>query len=386
MVLSRLREEDQRLHRPRGKWLAALLAAVIFIWATALGQAHAVEESAMSDEEIRELLEKSLNIAELDKEIERIAAQRRETAGQIRTLTGRIDGLESELDMRRERVGDVLRSWYMGERDALLQAILSSDSLSDLLTMLDYLDEMLSHDKFTINAYRKQREDWLKERERLMAEERRLTEIEENLRLQRERVVRLKAEVDGIIASSGDGERLRLLIAEWIAYWEKTGLPEVERHFRALADAMTNLPGWLAERKDLVKQSGFTYTVRLPEDDLNEFLREQNPLFASFAFRFEDGVVSAYGRRDDLEVEIAGRYAIEDEPEHAVRFHTGKIVFNGFTLPDTTIRELERKFDLGFYPQLLVPLVRATAVEAEDGVLTVELRVGLRRRQSDGAE
>ena len=374
------------MHRPRGTWLAALLAAVIFIRAAAPGQALAVDESAMSDEEIRELLEKSLNIAELDKEIGRIAGQRRETAGQVRALSDRIAGLETELDMRRERVGDVLRSWYTGERDALLAAILSSDSLSDLLAMLDYLGEMLSHDKFTINAYRKQREDWLKERERLIAEERRLAEIEENLRRQRERVIRLRAEVDGIIASSGDGERLRLLIAEWIAWWENTGLPEVERHFRALADAMVNLPAWLAERKDLVKQSGFTYTVRLPEDDLNEFLRDQNPLFESFAFRFEDGVVSAYGRRDDLEVEIAGRYAIEDEPEHAVRFHTGKIVFNGFALPDTTIRDLERKFDLGFYPQLLVPLVRATRVEADDGALTVELRIGLRRRENGEAE
>ena len=374
------------MHRPRSKRLAAILAAVIFIWAAAPGQALAVDESAMSDGEIRELLEKSLNIVELDKEIERIAGQRRETDGQIRALTDRIAGLESELEMRRERVGDVLRSWYMGERDVLLQAIFSSDSLSDLMAMLDYLDEMLSHDKFTINAYRKQREDWLKERERLVAEERRLAEIEENLRRQRERVLRLRAEVDDILATSGDSDRLRLLIAEWIAWWENTGLPEVERHFRALAAAMEGLPGWLAERKDLVKSSGFTYTVRLPEEDLNAFLREQNPLFNDFAFRFDNGVVSAYGRREGLEVEIAGRYAIEDEPEHAVRFHTEKIVFNGFALPDTTIRELERRFDLGFYPQLLVPLVRATGVEADDGVLTVELRIGLRRRQQDEAD
>jgi len=374
------------LHRPRRNRLAALLAAVMIIWAAAPGPALAEDESAMSDEEVRELLEKSLNIAELDKEIERIAGQRRETAGKIQALNDSIAGLEAELDLRRERVGDVLRSWYMGERDVLIQAIFSSDSLSDLLAMLDYLDEMLSHDKFTLETYHKQREDWLEERERLIAEEKRLEEIERDLRLQRERVIRLRAEVDGIINASGDSERLRLLIAEWLAWWENTGLPEVERHFRALADAMESLPGWLAERKDLVKQSGFTYTVRLPEDDLNAFLREQNPLFESFAFRFEDGVVSAYGRREDLEVEIAGSYTIEDEPEHVVRFHTEKIVFNGFALPDTTIRELERRFDLGFYPQLLVPLVRATAVDADDGVLTVELRIGLRRRQNGNAE
>lgn len=372
------------MHRPRFGKLAALLAAVIFFRAAAPGPALAVDESAMSDAEIRELLEKSLNIVELDKEIERIAGQRRETAGRIRALTDRIAGLEREVDLRRQRVDDVLRSWYMGERDVLLQAIFSSDSLSDLLAMLDYLGEMLSHDKFTLDTYRKQRETWIGERERLMAEEERLAEIEENLRRQRERVLRLRAEVDDILASSGDTDRLRLLIAEWIAWWENTGLPEVERHFRALADAMQNLPGWLAERTDLVKQSGFTYTVRLPEADLNAFLREQNPLLQHFSFRFEDDIVSAHGRRDDLEVEIAGRYEIEDEPEHAVRFHTAKIVFNGFSLPESTIRDLERRFDLGFYPQLLVPLVRATGVEADDGVLTVELRIGLRRRQDGG--
>jgi hypothetical protein len=335
----------------------------------------------MSEAEIRELLEKSLNIVELDKEIGRIAGQRRETADRIRELSDGIAGMERELEARRGRVGDVLRSWYTGERDVLLAAIFSSDSLADILAMLDYLGEMLSHDKFTLETYRKQREEWLAERERLVAEERRLAEIEETLRRQRERAALLKAEVDELLASSGDIDRLRLLIAEWIGWWENTGLPEVERHFRALADAMNNLPAWLLEQQGLVKQSGFTYTVRLPEADLNAFLREQNPLFQHFAFRFEDGVVAAYGRRDDLEVEIAGRYAIEDEPEHAVRFHSEKIVFNGFVLPRETIRELERRFDLGFYPQLLVPFVRATAVEADDGVLTVELRLGLRRRQ-----
>jgi hypothetical protein len=370
------------LHLPRFRRLAALLAVFIFIQAAAPGPALAVDETAMSDREIRELLEKSLNIVELDKEIERIAGQRRETAERIRMLTDRIDDAERELDRRRTQVDEVLRSWYMGERDVLLKAVFSADSLSDLLAMLDYLTEMLSHDKFTLEAYRKQREDWLRERDRLVAEEERLGEIENNLIRQRERVRRLRAEVDEILAASGDIERLRLLIAEWIAWWEHTGLPEVERHFRALADAMENFPGWLAERSDLVKRSGFTYTVRLPEADLNAFLRDQNPLFEHFSFRFEDGVVSAYGRREDadLEVEITGRYAVEDEPEHAVRFHVEKIVFNGFALPESTIRDLERRFDLAFYPQLLVPLVRASGVEADDGVLTVELRIGLRRR------
>ena len=374
------------MHHPRYSRLAALLAAVIFVWAAAPGPALAIGETAMSDSDVRELLEKSLNIVELDKEIDRIAGQRRETAERIAQLTDRIAGLERELDRRRERVDEVLRSWYMGEKDVLLQAILSADSLSDLLAMFDYLTEMLSHDKFTLESYRKQREDWLQERERLVAEEERLGEIEDNLRRHRERVLALRAEVDEILASSGDIERLRLLIAEWIAWWENSGLPEVERHFRALADAMENLPGWLAERTDLVKAAGLSYTVRLPEAELNAFLREQNPLFEHFAFRFDDGVISAYGRREDIEVEIAGRYAIEDEPEHAVRFHTEKLVFNGFALPESTIRDLERRFDLAFYPQLLVPLVRATGVKADDGVLTVDLRVGLRRRQDDGAD
>ena len=374
------------MHRPHIRRLAALLAAVIFIRAAAPGPALAVDESALSNEEIRELLEKSLNIVELDKEIERIAARREDTAGRIRAMGEDIAGIESELETRRRRVDDVLRSWYMGERDVLLQAIISADSLSDFLAMFDYLSEMLSHDKFTLEAYRKQREEWVRERERLIQEEKRLAELEDTLRRQRERAMRLKAEVDEILASSGDIERLRLLIAEWLAWWENTGLPEVERHFRALAEAMENLPGWLAERKDLVKQSGFTYTVRLPEADLNEFLRNQNPLFHDFSFRFEDGVVAAYGRSGDVEVEIAGRYAIEEEPEHAVRFHAEKIVFNGFNLPEETIRDLERRFDLAFYPQLLLPLVRATGVEADDGTLTVELRLGLRRRQEGSAE
>lgn len=374
------------MHRPWSTRLAAMLTAAIIIWIAHPAAAGAESGGTLSDAEIHELLEKSLSIVEIDKEIERISSLRSEKADEIRALTEEITAIEAELDLRRDRAGAVLRAWYTGERDALLRAVISFDSLADLFAMLDYVDVILSHDKFTLDAYVKQRELWVKERDRLVEEEHRLAEIEHNLRRQRERVIRLQAEVDRTVAASGDEDRLRLLIAEWIAYWEDTGLPEVERYFRALADAMADLPDWLAERSDLIRQSGFTYTVRLPEDELNGFLRSRDDRFRRFAFRFDDGLVTAHGRREDIEVEISGRYVIENEPEHVVRFHVERLVFNGFALPDTTARELERKFDLGFYPQLLVPFVRATDVAADDGVLAVELRIDLGKQSRKNAD
>lgn len=361
--------------------IAVLLTAALLFWSASPAALHAEVDIDAYGEEVRSLLEKSLSIAEIDREIGRIAERRNEARSRIAGLTDSIADAEAELEVRREQAGRVLRAYYTGERDVLLAALLSFDSLPDLFAMMDYYEAIMSHDKFTLDRYRNQLDDWKQERTALLKEETELAAIERALRQQRERVVKLQSEVDGMLEASGDEERLRLLIGELLAYWENTGLREVERYFRAIAGAMAELPAWLGKRSDLLTSEGLTYTLRLPDHALNAFLREQNELFDNFAFTFDEGVIRAHGRRDGIEVVIEGRYTIEDEPAHAIRFHTEQLIFNGLALPDTTQRELERKFDLSFYPQLLVPFVRAAEATVDDGMLTVVLKIDLTQRK-----
>ena len=165
------------------KRIAVGLLCALLVW-TASSDSAALEaegasvaaarEAADSDEQIRALLEKSLNIAEIDKEIGRIAARRDEAAGRIAALGGSIEASEAELAVRRDQAGAVLRAYYTGERDLLLAALLSADSLNALFAMADYFEAMLSHDKFTLDRYAKQQDEWKRSEERRVGKECRL--------------------------------------------------------------------------------------------------------------------------------------------------------------------------------------------------------------------
>jgi hypothetical protein len=366
---------------PPRAWLSVICIAALLMWLappTALVAETGI--AASEEEELRILLEKSLSITEIDKEIGRIAEQREAMTVRIGEAGQLIEAASLDVERHREQAGRVLRAYYTGERDLLLGALVSFDSVRDLLAMLDYFDVIVSHDKHTLDNYRKQQQSLVQQQDVLIKDEQRLAEIERSLLTQRERIVKLQAEVDGALASSGDEARLRLLIEELLLYWQNTGLVEVKRYFRALGEAMTELPAWLSGNKQLLEIDGFNYTLRLPAEELNGFLREQDPLFHQFEFRFEDGFIIAHGRREGVEVDVKGRYTIEDEPKHAIRFHTEVLKFNGLELPDTTRRALEKEFDLSFYPQMLVSFVRATSVKIEDGELIVKLRVELSKR------
>ncbi|MNG35560.1 hypothetical protein D3C84_1223280 [compost metagenome] len=82
------------------------------------------------------------------------------------------------------------------------------------------------------------------------------------------------------------------------------------------------------------------------------------------------------GDNGNIRVKIVGTYTVENEPQNAIRFHVKQLIFNGLALPDTTRADLEREFDLSFYPQLLIKYVKAKSVTLEDGELTVQLAIG----------
>ena len=74
---------------------------------------------------------------------------------------------------------------------------------------------------------------------------------------------------------------------------------------------MGQIPAWVENNKDLLEIDGFNYTLTIPDDKLNEFLRAQNDIFDNFAFAFEQDKVVITGKRDDLEVELSGHYSLE---------------------------------------------------------------------------
>ncbi len=355
---------------------AGLLMAVLTTVFTRTALSPPVFAEPVTDE-TRRLLEKSLSIAEIDREIARIAELRQETQNRIDNSRRQLDRLEAAAVAQREKTDEVLRAYYMGRKDFIFAALLNAGSLQDLLYAWEMIELLLHSDRQTLDQYAGQYKRLQESREALERDQDELRQVEGSLRAQRERLIALQEEVDRALAQSGDEAHLRRMMDELAAYWKTVGLLEVKRSLGALAEAMQDLPDWLAEHPEMMETNGLSAKLTVTDAALNEFLQSRNPdVFEHFAIRFEQNRMIAAGDNGDLQIEIGGHYTIQEEPVNAIRFHVDSLFFNGLELPDTTRADLEREFDLGFYPQLLVSFVKAQSVSLTPGRLTVELKIG----------
>ncbi|MBO7743862.1 hypothetical protein I8J29_06625 [Paenibacillus sp. MWE-103] len=351
----------------------SLAAAALALWLT-ISPALA-EPAVPADEETRSVIEKSLSVVEIDKEIARIETEQTAVEAKLSASQAALDKQEADIDGKREEAGKVLRAYYTGERNSLLTALLSSRSLSGMLAILDFFDLIFASDRDTLNAYQAHYQALKKTVASLNAQSAQLTEVETRLRTQRARVVALQSDVDSALNGREDADKLRSLIDDYTAYWQNVGLVEVNRYFNALSKAMGQIPSWVEKDKGMLDIDDFNYTLTIPDGKLNAFLRGQNPLFDNFAFAFKEDKVIITGKKDDLEVELSGHYTLE--PAGSILFHVDELIFNGLALPDTTRKQLERQFDLGFYPSEIVSFLKAKSVSVKDGALVIKLSISL---------
>lgn len=334
-------------------------------------------KAAAIDEQTRKILEDSLSIVEIDQEIERIERQQTETHHRQQELQAQLSIQQEQIKSHQERAGAVVRSYYMGDRDQLLSILLGAKNLGQALTLIDYYQIIISRDKDILTAYQ-QRYTSISELERqtaIAAAE--LLDMKSRLLAQRTRVAALQNQVDRQVNGSGDSETLKRLIEEMTSYWENIGLYEVRRHFKALAAAMEGLPQFIQGQKGAIVTNGKTYTITIQQDEFNRFLKSRDEMFKQFGFTFEQDGITVQGKSGTMELLIKGHYTLENIPKNAIVFHVDKLVFNGLELPDTTRRNLEQQFDLGFYPKMLLPYVKATGVETLPQQLKVQLELNL---------
>ncbi|WP_424768274.1 coiled-coil domain-containing protein [Paenibacillus sp. sgz302251] len=357
--------------------LTLAAAAMLLLALLVLRLPVSAEPASTNEEDLHSLLEKSLSVVEIDKEIGRIQEQKEQLTLQMTETERELTLQQEQISDKQDEAGNTLRAYYMGDRDYLFSALLSFDSLPELFQMLDYVQIILTHDKHTLNTYVEQYRKIKAGYEQLTTRQVELAAVEKQLQTQRGRVLALERQLDDQLAGRSDADRLRLLIQELTAFWETAGINEVKTYFRELSRAMRKLPDWVQDNKELLEIKGFNYTIKVPEDEINAFLREQNDIFNHFSFHFMNDQVIAQGQRGNMEIRIAGRYTIESEPKNAILFHVDELLFNGFKLPDTTGKALEQEFDLGFYPDLIVSFLKANDVQMKDGELTIKLSLKL---------
>lgn len=329
------------------------------------------------DTDTQQILEKSLSIVEIDREIGKIEQQQQQIEQSIEQSTSDIAAKEKAIADSRSKAGERLKAYYMGEREDLLAALLSTRSLKDFLSIADYIGIIFDRDQNVISTYKRQYDSLKDEKNKLQEMNGRLAAAKTDLLQQRSRVLALQEEVGTSLQNSSNPQMLEQMIQALNDYWNTTGLAEVRKYFNALDKAMKDFPDFLQKNGGSLSSSGLSYTLTIKQEDLNQFLRSKNKLFEHFSFTFAADKVIAQGQEGDMSLKVVGHYTISNQPQNAILFHVDQLVFNGLSLPDTTARELEQDFDLGFYPGQIMPLIKATSVELEDGTLVVKLKLAL---------
>jgi hypothetical protein len=323
-------------------------------------------------EEIRELLNKGLTIYEIDQELERLSIKEADLAVEIDEVTDQIAWQEVIVAEKRVQAGKVLRSYYKGKRDHLWLFIFQADNFYDALQTYYYLSLIFKHEQRILEDHAVQ----YRELKRLLAQ---LEEDRELLRTikaeylaQRERLVALQEELDQELAEREDGEAIKEEIQSLTQMWETKGLPLFKYYFNELSFTINKLPEEIISGGKLTLQNG-RFAIKITDQELTDFYRRHNPVdFENFYFSFAEDDFSIYGVRDDTSVSINGYYELMEE-ENIIAFHLTRLVYNGFDLPDTTIRAMNEEFDLNFYPDRLdMPFkVQARSVDIQDGTLTI---------------
>ncbi|MDK8180958.1 hypothetical protein [Paenibacillus sp. UMB4589-SE434] len=331
-------------------------------------------EAAEQSKEMQHLLQQSLSIQELDQEIRRITTRQGEAATRRQELEDELKSQEAALFDKQDQAGRVLRAYYIGERDTLLAAALSADRWSDMFKLLDYYQFLIETDQNTLTSYRNNVKHIDRLHQEQAALEKDLSQVRTQLIAQRDRLIQMKSQLDNDVAGSKDPAAMQQLIAEFNKYWQSVGLFEVKHYFKAIAQSMQKLPDFIQKNGNLTSD-GLNYTVSIKDSELNEFLSKQDPLFKDFSFVFRKGTIAAVGEREGIKVIVEGSYTLENDPEHAIRFHVERLQFNGLELPESTRKQLEEQFDLNFYPQQLIQFIEAKEVTLEPHVLTVKLSV-----------
>ncbi|MDO7905424.1 hypothetical protein Q5741_03235 [Paenibacillus sp. JX-17] len=330
-----------------------------------------------SPEEVRRILQDSLSIVEIDHEIERIDTEQSKLQSQLAGLRTSLAQQEQDIKEHREKAGRVMRSYYMGERDTLLNLLFKAKSLTQMLTLYDYYQIIISNDQAVLHDYQERYRSMTATQTKLVRASDELSRVKNSLIEQRARVAALQQQVDDHVALSSDPEAIRRMIGELTQYWENVGLHEVKRYFEALASAMQGLPNFIQQQPGAIETNGRNYTIRIEEDAFNDYLRAQNELFQHFAFHFSSEGITASGQQGNLQLSIQGHYTVENDPQNAILFHVDKLIFNQLELPDTTRQTMEEQFDLGFYPEQLISFLKATSVSTSDKELKVELQLSL---------
>jgi|HigsolmetaAR203D_1030402.scaffolds.fasta_scaffold00016_98 hypothetical protein len=357
------------------KWLLGIFTLHFILFAALWPSADALaEEDIAADipEDIRELLNKGLTIYEIDQELMRLDETESKLIVEIEAVSEQAAQQEKVVEAKRVHAGKVLRSYYKGKRSNLWLFIFHADSFYEAIQTYYYLSQIYKQDRRILkehaDSYRRLMELIAKlEQDRAM-----LQRVRNEFIAQRNRLVALQEELDRELAERDDRDAVQEAIDALTRVWETKGLPLFKHYLNQMSKAISKLPDEIIANGNMRLRNG-RFVLSISDTELTKFFRDFDPVdFEQFTLSFAENDFTVYGTRDDTSMNIKGYYEV-DTDQNILVFHMTKLVYNGFELPDTTIRALTEEVDLNFHPDLLdMPFkVKAQEVAIENRELII---------------
>lgn len=332
---------------------------------------HAEQGETNKESEIRDLLQRGLTIQEIDRELAKLAVKDKKLAEEMELNEQQMDQHQRDFQQTKDKMGKVLRSYYTGDRPSLFRILLSTESISDLFKIMEYMNMIISHDNRVLTSYQSSYQQLKAMQEELIRQREEIAKTRADYLMQKERVIALQSEFDALLDASGNREEILEEIAELNKQWADEGLPLFNRYLSELAKSLKDFSDLLTT--DNFKLTSLNTAVfEINDSQLNAFLRNKNKIFEHLTFRFDEDALVADGSDGDIQISIQGTYKMDDQ---FIRFELTSLIFNGFELPDTTIQEMSDQYELGIDPSQVMSFLSAEDIILKQGLLTIKLRM-----------
>ncbi|MEW9701654.1 coiled-coil domain-containing protein [Paenibacillus sp. SI8] len=362
------------------KITAILMSAIVLLYIAFPTCAVWAEETKEPISEAKELVQKGLTIYEIDKEVARLNEQDANIVEQIQRNEQEIEKQDRDVQTTRKHAAKVLRAYYTGDRDSIWMLIFSVNSFADALKMFEYLQMILNNDHRSLSTFTESFTKLKNLQIDLVANRGELQKTKDKYMLQRERIVRLQEELDKQLAVSAQANVIEDQIKSLNTQWKEQGVPLFREYLTNLSIAFNELPHYVTEgsNKYLDLSNIKNPVITITDADFNTYIHNKNELLQNLQFEFTDDHIIAKGKKDTISINLQGNFILKEKPDmNEVHFIVNQLEFNGYQLPDTTIEDFMKEFQLGFVPKKYINYLDVVGVETKNGSAIVKLKLTL---------
>jgi hypothetical protein len=320
------------------------------------------------------ILQQHFTQKELERTLTLIKQEESRLYGEIAQLDLDLQRKKLVMETMRRHAGDVARAYYTGERANLLTLLFDTENFNDFLLLFDFLQILYERDMAKLESFQKERAAMTS----MQAERQNRLTLLRNLRRQYEKqladMLAIQAEKEKNVQKLSDPTSVQSLMDHLVIDWRERGLPAFQTFFNELSGVMFQISE-LATPERIQSDGLFTHTLTIKQDEFNRFLVSKDELFKNSYFAFDNNQLIVEGTYDQIHLRLVGTYELISPKE--LKFHINELYYDGFALPASTIEEMEKMYDLGFYPELISSNIQVQGITMANQELKLQLKINL---------